>query len=164
MLAELWERLRGYDRWTQTEAIVHSSDPKLDEVQLMRVRGEEAYASRLIGGSALGSLVKGFEDLGDKRPPAADWVSICWFSWMDESGKPHRSQIYRVIENSPLFQLIDGETVTLRYNPANPDQFFFRVLFQSQIQLPKPIVRLLVLIGIVGILILFYSIGLGRLM
>jgi hypothetical protein len=86
MLIEIWERLRGYDKWTQTEATILSSD--------------------LVG-----------------------QVSKNVIGWTDVSGKSHTAK-YSVFSGSRLYQLYDGQTVTIRYNQANPAEYYFRDLFR----------------------------------
>jgi hypothetical protein len=88
MLIEIWERLRGYDKWIQTDATIMSSD-------------------------LVGQLSKNV------------------IGWNDESGKSHRA-MYSVHSSSRLYQLYDGQTVTIRYNHANPDQYSFHALLQSK--------------------------------
>jgi hypothetical protein len=40
MLIEIWERLRGYDKWVQTEAKIESSN--LEEVKTYDINGNQA--------------------------------------------------------------------------------------------------------------------------
>ena len=47
-------------------------------------------------------------------------------------GKEHKGK-FKVSENSPLFQLYDGQTLTIRYNPANPRQFYQREVAESNL-------------------------------
>jgi hypothetical protein len=108
MLIEIWERLRGYDKWTQTEATIKSSD--LKEVEVGRSRTTR------------------FSD----SEPIYEWQSICVLAWTDALGNPRTSE-YAVSENSPLFQLYDGQTVTIRYNSAKPEQFYLRGVLGSKL-------------------------------
>jgi hypothetical protein len=110
MLIELWERLRGFDKWTQTQAKIKSSN--LAEVEIGKIPT-----------SILGSWGS-FEAI-------VEWQSTCLVTWTEASGKSHEAE-FKVAENSPLFQLYDGQTVTIRYNPANPDQFHLRGLLGSR--------------------------------
>jgi hypothetical protein len=108
MLIEIWERLRGYDKWTQTEATIRSSD--LKEVEVGRSRARRYSDSE----------------------PIYEWQSICVLAWTDAFGKSHTAE-YTVSENSPLFQLYDGQKTTIRYNPANPEQFYLRGVLGSKL-------------------------------
>jgi hypothetical protein len=106
MLIELWERLRGYDKWVQTEAKIESSELEEKEVASSRDRYGNDHTD--------------FES-----------ASTCWICWTDTEGKEHRS-FYEVWEDSPLYQLYDGQSITIRYNPANAEQFYIRGVLQSQ--------------------------------
>jgi len=101
MLIEIWERLRGYDKWIQTEATIGSS--QLAQAPLAPI------------------------NTGGKNPPAdtrtLEWRSVCTLAWKDGSGRQYTGT-YRVSDNSPLFQLYDGQTVSIRYSPANPTEFY----------------------------------------
>jgi hypothetical protein len=108
MLIEAWERLRGYDKWIQTEATIKSS--QLDEVEVARVR-----TSRY----------------GDDEP-IMEWQSTCSLAWTDNTGRT-RTADYEVSESSSLFQLYDGQTETIRYNPANPDEYYIRDLLRDKV-------------------------------
>jgi hypothetical protein len=90
MLIELWERLHGYDRWTPAVATVQST--KLSPV------GE------------LGS---------DKsnRPPGLGLKSVCKIRWKDQNQNEHTAA-FQAFEESPLYQLPEGDTVNIRFNPA----------------------------------------------
>jgi hypothetical protein len=107
MLIELWERLRGFDKWTQTEAKIKSSN--LAEVEIGSVRVSRWSDSETVD----------------------EWESNCTLAWTDAAGKPHEAD-FTVAEDSSLFQLYDGQTVTIRYNPSNPDQFHLRGVFGSK--------------------------------
>lgn len=106
MLIEIWERMRGYDKWTPVEAMILSS--KLDDVEV-------ADMPQRYGGGKI-----------------YEWQSTCVISWKDSNGKEHKTG-FEVSENSPLFQLYDGQTVTIRYNPANPDEFYQRGVAESNL-------------------------------
>jgi hypothetical protein len=105
MLIELWERLRGYDKWVETDAKIQSSN--LSEEQIAEVYGRSGVYETV-----------------------SEWQSTNTIMWTDASGKEHSAE-YEVDEDSPLFQLYDGQTVTIRYNPANPDEFYLRGLASS---------------------------------
>jgi hypothetical protein len=103
MLTENWERLRGYDKWIQTEATILSSE--LTEPDAGLERNEKR--------SNLGSPFQ--------------WHSTCTIGWTDVSGISHKGS-YTVPELSPLFQLYQGQTVPIRYNPACPGEYYLHEL------------------------------------
>jgi len=106
MLIGIWERIRGYNGWTVTKATIMSST----------VTKVEAAWSRLYG----------------KSEPVETWWSSCRIEWTDKAGRSH-SASYAIPEGSPLFQLYDGNTVVIRYDPLRPDQYYFRDLLWSRI-------------------------------
>ena len=58
---------------------------------------------------------------------------------------------FDVEEGSPLFQLVGGESVTIRYDPAHPDRFYYRDLLRSRVRSAcKAILTILVIAGLVG--------------
>jgi len=109
MLLEFWERLRGYDKWIETAATINSSD--LAEVEIGKAR------------------MTRFSDW----EPIDEWQSKCQLAWTDASRASHTAT-YAVAEDSPLFQLYDGQTVAIRYNPARPDQFYLRGVLGSKVR------------------------------
>ena len=102
MLIEIWERLRGYDKWVQAEAKIESSDVNKTPV---RDRGQVVGYSYSSGDT---------------------------LTWTDASGEKQYAT-FSVPDDSPLYQLIGGESVTIRYNPANPEQYYFRELLRTRI-------------------------------
>lgn len=104
MLLELWERLRGYEKWVETRATIEKSDVT-----------ETPYANRS------GEIVGYTYDAGDV------------IAWIDSSGEKQYAT-FEVEEDSPLFQLVGGESVTIRYDPAHPDRFYYRDLLRSQVR------------------------------
>jgi len=60
------------------------------------------------------------------------WQSVCKIVWQDEDRVPHRAE-FEVFEDSPLYQLIDGDTVDIRFNPTKPEQFYLPGLIQSRL-------------------------------
>jgi len=107
MLIEIWERWRGYDKWIETEAKIDSSDLSEAEVASFRDRCGEDHIDY-------------------------EWESTCWIRWADTEGKEHKN-FYEVWEDSPLYQLYDGQSVTIRYNPVNADDFYIRGVLRSQV-------------------------------
>jgi hypothetical protein len=121
MFLEIWERLRGYDKWVETQATIESSDVTATP-----------YTTR--SGRAVGYTY----DAGDV------------ITWSDASGEKQYAT-FEADEGSPLFQLVGGESVTIRYDPAHPDQFYYRELLRSRVRYAcKGILVLLVVAGIVG--------------
>jgi hypothetical protein len=99
MLIELWERLRGYDKWIPTEARIESSE---------KIR------------KALG---KRFPNLRSSR--------VDFLAWQDLRGKT-RYGAFATHDTSPLYQLLEGESVSIRYDPTRPDSFYCRALWISR--------------------------------
>jgi hypothetical protein len=102
MLIEIWEWLRGYDKWIQVEAKVESSN--VEETK-QTVHGQ---------------------------PAPSTWASRDELVWSDRQGH-RRSVEFKVPDDSPLYQLIGGETVTIRYNPAKPEKFYYRELLRTRV-------------------------------
>jgi hypothetical protein len=107
MLIELWERLLGYEKWTEAEATVRSSK----------------LVDRLVSGRD----AKGIWRILLSYPWGV-WQSDCEIGWIDASGAS-RSGKYTVTEKSSLFQEYEGQRVSIRYNPLSPDEFYLRALF-----------------------------------
>jgi hypothetical protein len=116
MLIEIWERLRGYDKWPIAEATIESS--KLDEV---------AQEYSRVTGNPLSTRWQGDEEL----------------VWRDQSGTTRRESI-AVGENSPLFQLYEGKPLTVRYNPSVPPEFYVREQLQFQVNRTSKVITCVV--------------------
>jgi hypothetical protein len=110
MLIEIWERLRGYDKWIQTEATILSSE--LIEPLIESPRDENIIQQNPI------------------KNPFVQWLSKCSIRWTDRSGASHTAN-YSVSEGSQLFLLYDGQTVSIRYNPVNPDEYYIQLLSKN---------------------------------
>ncbi|HEY1253350.1 MAG TPA: DUF3592 domain-containing protein [Terracidiphilus sp.] len=95
MLIEIWERLRGYDKWVQTEATIKSSES--EEVVIGHSRSDDE--------------------------PFYEWQEYQELQWKVLSGTEWTKSI-TVGENSPIFKLYDGKTVTIHYNPDSPGNFY----------------------------------------
>ena len=102
MLIELWERLRGYDKWTITTARFESAELK-----------QTAHLDR--GGNVNYTYASNDE-----------------LVWTDATGT-RRSATFTVPDDSPLYQFIGGEGVTIRYNPARSDHYYYRELLQTRL-------------------------------
>ena len=98
MLIEIWERLRGYDKWVETQAKIESSDPTI-------------YQSR-----------------GHDYSHSDDVIV-----WTDHAGDKHRAP-FTVQVDSPLFQLVQDSKISIRYNPADPEDYYFRALLQTRVR------------------------------
>jgi hypothetical protein len=100
MLIEIWERLRGYHQWTETQATLESTIVKKEPVE---------GSSVLVTATSADTLI-----------------------WHDQTGQQHRAK-FILPDDSPLFKLTAGDTVTLRYNPSHPDSFYLRDLLRTQV-------------------------------
>lgn len=60
------------------------------------------------------------------------WQSICTISWRDQQHSEHTAA-FKAFEESPLYQLCEGDTVGIRFNPANPSEFYLPGLMESQL-------------------------------
>lgn len=107
MLIEIWERLWGYDRWIETEATIKSSTLEMPEA------GKDKSERRNFNNTYL------------------TWQATCEATWTDRSGTLHKGK-FVAGERSPLFQLYDGQTVSLRYNPRNPDELYIRGMLRTE--------------------------------
>ena len=104
MLSEWFAHLRGYDKWTSAVATVQSAT-------LSRV-GE------------VGS--------GKSNPPVAlGWESSCEIRWEDQNQIEHTA-VFQAFEESALYQLCEGDTVDIRFNPAKPSEYYLPGLIQSE--------------------------------
>jgi hypothetical protein len=103
MLIEIWERVRGYDKWIQADARIESSN--LEETEHYDRYGKQIESS---------------------------WKSDDEIVWTDQMGQEQRAD-FDVPEESPIYQLVDGETVTIRYNPAKPEEFYYRELLRTRV-------------------------------
>jgi hypothetical protein len=102
MLIKLWERIRGYDRWVQTDATIKSSSM---EDHVYDYRGQIKH----------------------------EYESVDTLVWTDREGNQQTAP-YRVPDDSPLYQLVGGEKVTIRYNPRNPEECYFPELFKGRLR------------------------------
>jgi hypothetical protein len=99
MFIELWERLRGYDKWVEAQAVIVSGETLRRKFGLPARRRESQFSSDLL-------------------------------MWKDQRGE-RRYGAFVNQDTSPLFQLLEGETVTIRYDPSNPSRFYNRSHFLS---------------------------------
>ena len=71
-------------------------------------------------------------------------------TWLDARGEKHQSK-FTVDEVSPLYQLVDGQTFTIRYDPAHPERFYHPDVLRSQ---AKALAwAMLVLLGIAAFIV-----------
>jgi hypothetical protein len=103
MLIELWEKLRGYDKWVEADAKIDSSDVE-----------RTSHVDR--GGNVSYTYASGDQIV-----------------WTDSRGEKQYAD-FTVDDESPLYQLVGGEKVKIRYNPQRPEQFYFRDLLKSRIR------------------------------
>ena len=122
MLIEIWERIRGYDHWVQTNATIKSSAM---EDHVYNYRGQIKH----------------------------EFESVDTLVWTDGEGN-QRTAPCRVPDDSPLYQLIGGEKVTIRYNPRKPEEFYFPELLRGRLRhflLQLAIVVLFLGVTLVGV-------------
>jgi hypothetical protein len=103
MLIEIWERLRGYDKWVPATAKIESS--KAEKTAHYGRDGSVSYT----------------------------WAAGDELVWTDLQGQQQSAE-FKVDDESPLYQLVGGEDVAIRYNPARPDEFYFHELLQSRVR------------------------------
>ena len=97
MLIEIWEHLRGYHKWTATEARVEF------------IKEEHLY----------------HDDAG--KDLHYSYVTGRRLAWTDTAGQPHYATLKKLGDDAK-YQVPEGEIEDIRYNPANPDQFYCRKL------------------------------------
>jgi hypothetical protein len=103
MLVELWERLRGCDKWTPAVATVQSTEL----TRLGPVGNDKS-----------------------NPPVALAWESICKIKWTDQN-QVDRTGMFHAYEESPLYQLVEGNTICIRFDPANPSEFYLPGMIES---------------------------------
>jgi|HubBroStandDraft_5_1064220.scaffolds.fasta_scaffold51665_2 hypothetical protein len=126
MLIEIWERLRGYDKWIEVAAKIESS-----EVEKTPITDRS------------GRVIDYSYESGDM------------LTWTDRQGEKQYAD-FTVPDDSPLYQLVGGEAVTIRYNPARPDQYYFRELLRTRVHtaVKATITTIIVLAAVVGFFLL----------
>jgi hypothetical protein len=102
MLIERWERIRGYDKWPQTEATIQSS----------------SLAGVEVGHTRSGTPIK-------------TWQNSCVLVWRGAQGEEQLDD-FSVYASSPLFQLYENQKVTIHCNPANSGKYFFPELQRTR--------------------------------
>jgi hypothetical protein len=105
MVNEWFAHLRGYDKWTSTVATV----------QLATL-------------SRVGEVGKG----GSDSPVALGWESTCEIRWEDQNQIQHTA-VFHAFEESPLYQLCEGDTVSILFNPAKPSEYYLPGLIRSEL-------------------------------
>lgn len=118
MWIEIWEKLRGYDRWTEAEAVVHSPLPA--------------------------SLTSADEE--EEFPWDGDLLV-----WTDHRGSRH-SAAFIVPDDCTLYQKVAGDSLTIRYNPRNPEQFYLRQLYR--VRVTTTLKRVLIAASIIGLVVM----------
>ncbi len=102
-MTKLWERLRGYDKWIETTATFESAHV-FEELPTLIAMETISYT----------------------------YDSYDTIAWIDQKGETHRTD-FRVPDDSPIYQLVDGNKTTIRYNPADPDRFYYPELLRTRI-------------------------------
>ena len=119
MLIEIWERLRGYDKWIEAEAVIVSGKKIRREFGLPALRSDSRFSSDLL-------------------------------MWVDREGEKRFGPFVNQ-DTSPLYQLLEGETVLVRYDPSKPDRFYNRAHFLSWVaMLTKAALALIVCGGFIA--------------
>jgi hypothetical protein len=125
MLIEIWERLRGYDKWVETEATVESS------------------------------TMKRTAHVDDTGVISYTYDSNDVLSWSDGNGEEQRGY-FRVPDTSRLYQLVGGEVVRIRFDPANPARFYFPELLRTRVSAAAERIKLFLVLLLVCIPVLFF--------
>jgi hypothetical protein len=103
MLMEMWEWLRGYNKWAPAEATV------------VFVKEEHTYPG------------------SDGKELHYSYVTGDRLEWTDAGGEK-RSAPLKPAGKDPKYQFAEGETVSIRYDPASPDQYYFRGLDKMRVR------------------------------
>jgi hypothetical protein len=98
------------------------------------------------------STISGIDFGKDDSKQSLAWRSVCKIAWLDQDRVPHTAE-FDAFEESPLYQLCDGDTIEIRFNPRRPEQFYLPGLIQSKLAKAWKltifaVVFILVLIGI----------------
>lgn len=126
MLLKLWERLRGYNKWTEAQAVIKSS--QVQQVVVGHTR--------------------------DTNQPVYAWQGDEEVAWTSEDGVEH-SELFEVDEGSPLFKMYDGNPLTIRYDPQNPDHFYVRDQLRHQVNRGAKIaLALLIVVAVILVIAL----------
>jgi len=119
MLIEIWERLRGYDKWIQAEAAVNSW--KVEKVFLRRAKG----GARIYG-----------------------WVGKGQIEWIDQTGVRH-SQSVQLSKGTLVFKMHGLSPIVIRYDPVSPSIFYLREHLRYRVNnIAQVIIGVFVLIAI----------------
>lgn len=91
-----------------------------------------------------------------KHPVA--WQSVCKIVWQDQDRVPHKAE-FKVFEESPLYQLCDGDSVDIRFNPTKPDQFYLPGPIQSRLwkAWKVNIFAVLIILFLIGIAVAWFG-------
>jgi hypothetical protein len=77
-----------------------------------------------------------------------EYASGDFLTWTDRQGEKQYASI-PVPDDTPLYQMVGGETVTIRYDPARPDRFYYRELLCTKVhRAVKVTLTVLLLLGI----------------
>lgn len=67
-----------------------------------------------------------------RAPVTHEYDSRDMLTWIDGQGN-RQTGICRVPDDSPLYQLIGGEKVAIRYNPDKPEDYYFPELLKARL-------------------------------
>ena len=123
------KQIRSSNEWVDTQARVIES----------RVRG-------------LGMLGGPSSDDSKTKPIYSD--ALVRITWTDELGVTHSGE-FEAPEESPLYQLIEGDTFPIRYKSSAPDEFCVRGLAQDQAASAAKKIAFAIVVGAVVILVWF---------
>ena len=103
--------------------------------------------SRLCAVDLVGKSVR------DSRSPAAYSDAIIRLTWVDQQNTVHSGEV-TAPEDSPVFQLIEGESIAIKFNARNPDEF--RIEGLSRAQAASAIKRIALAVVVFTVIILVW--------
>lgn len=80
--------------------------------------------------------------------------STCEIGWTDQNQIEHTA-VFEAFEESPLYQLDEGDTVSIRFNPEKPSEYYLRGLIQSELtrNWKLTVYALLILVVAIGFIV-----------
>ena len=92
--------------------------------------------------------------VANSKAPTAFSDAVIRFTWLDQAGILHtRATI--APEDSPFFQLIEGDSFSISFNPQNPDEFEIAGLARDQAISSIKRIAIAVVIVAIGIVVWF---------
>lgn len=74
--------------------------------------------------------------------------------WIDSEGNRHAGDC-EIPDDSPLYQLIEQEKVAIRYNPDDPDEYYFPELMKARLRHSLTQIGVLFLAVVLALLLAF---------